>query len=161
MRKLTTFDKVVNIAEDGEITVLNEVFEYENEFKGATGSIFYPVSEKEYDIKTTVTAISEYLEAGIPTEEIPDEFKYNSKGDPYKNPYKIWAKAIKNEGEEGNVMFDDSYCNLWGYLRETTGLNEKQAYIFECTGAGRCFRNDFQGNVNPELSEIIRKYESK
>lgn len=35
------------------------------------------------------------------------------------------------------------------------------AFIFNCSGGGRCFVSDFQGNVNPELSKIIREYESK
>lgn len=41
MKNSTVINKVVNIAEDGEITVLAELFKYENGFKGATGHKFY------------------------------------------------------------------------------------------------------------------------
>jgi hypothetical protein len=61
----------------------------------------------------------------------------------------------------GELIFDYSYCHLWDYLRTELNLNENQAYIFDCIGGGRCFDENFQGNVNPELSEIIREYEQK
>lgn len=47
MKKETKYQKVVNIAEDGEITVLATVFEYTDNFKGATGHSFYPVTEAD------------------------------------------------------------------------------------------------------------------
>ena len=48
-RKETTFNKVVNVAEDGEITVLDYIFYdtlHGKPFNGATGSKFYPVSRE-------------------------------------------------------------------------------------------------------------------
>lgn len=56
---------------------------------------------------------------------------------------------------------DDSYSELWDYLREELDLNEDDAYMFNCTGGGRCFDSDFQGNVNVELSKLIREIETK
>lgn len=83
--------------------------------------------------------------------ELPDSFK--------RGGFDAWAEAIVANGGEGSLMFDQSYSNLWPMLREAAGLDEEQAFIFECVGGGRCFDKDFQGNVNPELSAIIREFE--
>jgi len=57
------------------------------------------------------------------------------------------------------MMFDTSYKELWDYMRQELNLNEEEAYIFNCTGGGRCFDKNFQGNINPELSKKIRNAE--
>lgn len=150
MRQETKYNKIVNIAEDGEITVLDYTFIHSDSFKGAVGNTFYPVSKAYYKQQTTLKAIAERLEEAVPENEIP--FKYSG--------YRMWAKAIKAAGEEKEFMFDTSYSELWDYLREATGLSEKDTYIFECTGGGRCFDKDYQGNTNPELSTIIREFEN-
>jgi len=64
--------------------------------------------------------------------------------------------------EEGltELFFDLSYNELWDYLREDLNLSQEEAYIFSCVGGGRCFDSDFKGNINPELSLIIREFES-
>lgn len=148
-RQQTDFKKVVNISEAGEITVLDYVFDHGDGFKGATGSKFYPVSREEYEERTDLEYITEYLiDSGL---ELPEDFK--------RGGFDAWAKAIKQAGEDGTFMFDQSYSELWDMLREVSGLNEDEAFIFECVGGGRCFDKDFQGNVNPELSAIIRDFE--
>lgn len=146
MREQQDFWKVVNRAEDGEITVLDYVFEHRGGMRGAVGSKFYPVSEREYEDRTTREAILEYLEGAIDESE---EFIENM------------ADDIIDNGLEDEYMFDNSYCEHWDEIREELGLDENEAYIFDCVGGGRCFEADFQGNINPELSEIIREYESK
>lgn len=147
-RNVQEINKVVNVDEDGEITVLQEIFNYDDGCKGATGSRFYPISEGEYEERTTREAIAEFLEGA--TELYPE---YDS--------YEDWADAIIANGEEGEVMFDNSYSNLWDMMREECGLSEEDAYVFDCVGGGRMFDANYQGNVNPELSELIRKAESK
>lgn len=144
------YNKIVNVSEDGEITVLDTTFIYKDGFKGATGSRFYPVSKKQYKQMTTLKAIEEKLRDCIAEDEIPYEYK----------SYRGWAKAIKEAGEVEEFMFDTSYCGLWDMLRDEIGLTENEAYIFECVGGGRMFDKNYQGNFNPELSAIIRKYEN-
>lgn len=149
MRESKTFKKVVNIAEDGEITVLNDVFKYTDGMQGATGSKFYPVSKEEYENRIERENVIDYLvDSGI---ELPNEFKRGGFNELYE--------AMEANSEIEEFMFDTSYSELWDYLRSECNLNEDQAYIFECVGGGRCFDKDFQGNVNPELSKIIREYE--
>jgi hypothetical protein len=142
MKTETKYNKVVNISEDGEITLLSYVFECKD-FKGATGDRFYPVSREEYEDRTNDESVIDYLEsAGCDYIQIKDTL----------DNYSV--------EEQAEFMFDMSYSELWDYLREVTGLSEEDYHIFECVGGGRCFDKDFQGNVNPELSEIIRQYES-
>lgn len=147
MRKQTNYYKIVNFYEESkEITILDYVFE--DGYKGAVGSVFVPVSEDE--IQDT---ISEY-------EDEPMELlKYMA-----DNGFEITSGLIDSldTSREGllNLFFDRSYSDKWDYLREELKLSEDEAVIFNCIGGGRCFNKDFEGNVNPELSPVIREYES-
>jgi len=154
-RKEITYNKIVNF-ENNEITVLDGVFNYgdiHNEgkvFKGATGSKFEVVSKKQYCNTMQKKNVIDKLE----DLEIPEHF---GKGKSALNKCYL-AMKVNNEIED--FMFDLSYFELWDYLREELNLSLDQAYIFNCIGGGRCFEKDFQGNINPELSEVIREYES-
>lgn len=149
-RHQTTYNKVVNVAEDGEITVLNYVFQHENGFKGATGSTYYPVSKTErYEAIDEENMIENFIHSGL---DIPKGFERGG-----------WQSVVDSmdEEEREDQMFDTSDRDIWDYLREELGLTEEEAVIFTCTGGGRCFNASFQGNRNEELSTIIRQYESK
>lgn len=149
-RKETKYNKVVNIAEDGEITVLDGVFNYKDGFKGAIGSKFYPVSKSEYDAAIDDENVIDYLvDSGI---ELTADQK--------RNGFVGMVEQMDNS-EKASLMFDESYSELWDYLREECNLTEDEAHIFNCVGGGRCFDAKFKGNKNKELSAIIRKYESK
>lgn len=148
-KKEIEYNKIVNVAEDGEITVLDYTFEYPDGIKGATGSKFYPVSKADFDEQVTFDNIVDYLmESG---DEVPEQYK--------KGGFNEWAKAIIDAGEQANVFWDQSYSELWPYLRKALNLSEEDAYIFNCQGGGRCFDKEFKGNFNKKLSAIIRKAE--
>ena len=153
-RKQTNYNKIVNVAEDGEITVLDYIFYDEmhgSPFCGATGSKFYPVSRAQYEERTERDYVIDYLiDSGI---ELPKDFK--------RGGFEEMYEAMEANGEIENLMFDTSDSNLWDYLREALNLTEDEAYIFECVGGGRCFDAKFKGNFNPELSKEIRKAEGK
>lgn len=144
------YNKIVNFdKETGEILVLDGVFQYGNGFKGATGSRFEMVSKAEYKERMSKdNVIESILECGV-----PEQFARGGANECYK--------AMKRNNEIEQFMFDTSYSELWDYLRKELKLNKTNAFIFNCSGGGRCFVSDFQGNVNPELSKIIREYESK
>ena len=150
-RQETKYNKIVNFDEDTkEITVLDGIFKYEDGFKGATGSKFEPVSRDEYEDRTDEDNFVEYLiDSGI---DLPDNFK--------RSGFEGFAKAMIVNDEVENFVFDTSYNELWDYLREELNLSEDEAYIFNCIGGGRCFDKDFNGNINPELSILIREIES-
>jgi len=147
-RTATKYNKVVNVDEAGTITVLQEVFSYGDGYKGATGAEFAPVSEEEYEESTSLEAVTEYIEGAT---ELPEQYE----------SYEAWAEDIIAAGEAGDLVFDQSYSSLWDMMREECGLSDEEAYIFDCIGGGRMFNANYQGNVNPELSEVIREAESK
>lgn len=151
-RKEIKYNKIVNFdPETKEITVLDYIFDHGNGFKGATGSKFVPVSKDEYDQQTEEDNIIEYLiGSGC---DLPDQYK--------RGGFNAWVDAIIDAGEEGELMYDYSYMNLWDMMRDELGLTEDEAYKFNCVGGGRCFDKKFKGNVNPELSKEIRKAETK
>ena len=145
MKTETKYNKIVNVSEDGQIQVLEYTFECEGGMKGAVGSSFYPISLKEFKERTKKSEVIQYLlDAGI------DKKQANA----------IYADS-KARGTLDEVIFDTSYSSQWDYLRSELKLSEKQAHIFDCCGGGRMFDADFIGNVNPELSENIRKAESE
>ena len=145
-REEIVYNKVVNIAEDGEITVLDGVFKYSDGFKGATGTRFYAVTEDQIQER-----IGEYEGEDLEfLKHLADSgFEINSN---IINSIDTSREALIAH------FFDLSYSELWDYLKEETDNNN--AVIFDCVGGGRCFDKYFQGNHNVELSEIIRTYES-
>jgi len=151
MKNQVEYNKVVNFDEDTkEITVLDYIFN-NGDFKGATGSKFEAISREQYEETTEEENVIDYLiDSGI---ELDDRFKRGGFQSMYNQMYE--------NDELKDCMFDCSYSELWNYLREELGLSEDEAFIFNCIGGGRCFDSDFEGNVNPELSILIREVESK
>lgn len=156
MKDQTTFNKVVNF--DGqEILVLDYVFKHSDDFKGATGTRFEAISKSQYKEDTSKSSVIQCIEDCYTDEDLFNRYpNKRSVSDCLEQFY----KDIKNAGEIETFTYDDSYRELWPYLREELNLDENEAYIFTCTGGGRCFDKDFQGNINPELSAIIREYEA-
>lgn len=149
--KRTTYNKVVNYdRENNEIKVLTDVFEYESGMKGATGMVFEAISKERYDEETSFENVKDMCKNSF---ELPEE--YEDEG------WNGFTQAIIDNGEEGDMIYDLSCYGLWDIMREECGLSENEAYVFTCIGGGRCFSKDFEGNVNPELSEVIRKYEGE
>lgn len=147
--KKTYYKEVVNF-EDGEITVLDYVYDYGDGTKGAVGIIFRPVSRVQYDEDTTFEHIKEVLKE---SSDLPKDY--------WDGGYNEWTQTIIDNDETENVLYDTSYESLWNDIREETGLSGNEAYIFDCQGGGRCFSSDYQGNINPELSKVIREYETR
>lgn len=164
MRTETAYNKVVNYdKESGEIIVLGYTFKETKEteyatgiesvvtMQGATGSTFEIVSREQFNetiepyLNEPMELLKYYIEQGFGiTTEMIDNID----------------NAATEEGLK-ELFFDSSYDELWDYLREELNLSEEEAYIFNCAGGGCCFDSDFEGNINPELSAIIRKFESK
>lgn len=160
MRTETAYNKVVNYdKESGEIIVLSYTFRDTKEtgvesvitMQGATGNVFEIVSKEQFNetiepyLNEPMELLKYYVEQGLGTTvEMIDNIDH----------------AVTEEGLK-ELFFDLSCDELWDYLREELNLSEEEAYIFNCVGGGRCFDSDFEGNINPELSIIIREFESK
>lgn len=150
MRTQTEYNKIVNYNEETkEITVLDYIFKNDS-FKGATGTRFEIIS-KDYFDKTIKPYLDEPLEL----------LKYY-----VEQGFDINTRMIDNieeaSGEERlrELFFDLSYSELWDYMREELNLSKDEAYIFSCSGGGRCFDKDYQGNYNEDLSQLIREIEA-
>ena len=157
--KRININKVVKV-EGNTIIVLESVFEYEDGFKGLVGSVFEPISKAQYKERTKLSEVEDYLRSSVSENEVSDKYLYTDSGKISKNPYKRWAKAIKEADELGHVMFDTSYEGLWDYLRDELNLSKKEAYIFNCSGGGRCFTAQDKFTHNKELEKYLI-YETK
>lgn len=140
--------KVVNY-DGNEIVVLDEVFTYDDGKKGATGYIFEPISRERYEEETSFENLRAYLKDAS---ELPEEYEDGG--------YNAWTQAIIDNNEEG-CIYDLSFSNLWDEIRNELGLDEEDAYVFNCISCGRIFNENYQGNVNPELSAKIREHEKE
>lgn len=142
-RKEKQYNKVVNYNEETkEVTVLDYIFYdtlHNKPFNGAVGSVFEVVSKEEVEEIIEPSNVLNFLSA--------NQIGLNCK--------------FSEIDEDGfiDMMFDTSYKELWDYIRKELNLDEEEAYIFNCTGGGRCFDKNFQGNINPELSKKIRNAE--
>lgn len=151
MRTQTNYNKIVNFdKETNEITMLGYIFQ-DGSFKGATGTRFEPITKSEYKERLKKDNVIEYLiDSGI---DLPENYK--------RTGFSGLYKAMKQNNELESFIFDTSYSEMWEQIRTELKLSKNDAFIFNCTGGGRCFDKDFQGNVNPELSKLIRQIETK
>lgn len=151
MKTQTDYNKIVNFdKETNEITMLDYIFNHNDGFKGATGTKFEPISREEYDERMDEENVIDYLiDSGI---ELPENYK--------RGGFQELYEAMKNNNELEQFIFDTSYSEFWDEIRTELDLTMTEAYIFNCIGGGRCFDKDFHGNVNIELSELIRQIES-
>ena len=149
-RQETKYNKIVNFdKETNEITMLDYIFQHGG-FKGATGTKFEPITKSEYKERMQKDNAIEYLvDSGI---DLPENYK--------RNGFNGLYKAMKQNNELESFIFDTSYSEMWDKIRIELKLSKNDAFIFNCIGGGRCFDKDFEGNINPELSELIRQIES-
>lgn len=149
-RQETKYNKIVNFdKKTNEITMLDYIFQHGG-FKGATGTKFEPITKSEYKERMQKDNVIEYLvDSGI---DLPENYK--------RSGFNGLYKAMKQNNELESFIFDTSYSEMWDKIRTELKLSKNDAFIFNCIGGGRCFDKDFEGNVNPELSELIRQIES-
>lgn len=151
MRKSTTYNKVVNYnREENEVTILEDIFEYYDNMKGATGTVYEIITKDKYTER-----LNEYLNN---PEAVADYWK-DVTGENLS--YKEVIAIANDEGEIRQVILgiDFKPAHL-GEIRKELNLSEDNCYVITFVSAGRCFDKNFQGNVNAELSEIIRTAES-
>lgn len=152
-KKEIIINKVVNNnKENNEIQMLDYLFDHGDGFKGATGTRFEPISKETYrDMMSKESVIEHLVSSGLitaPNENLEHKFA------------EVLYKEMKASGELEAFTFDLSYKEHWDQLREY-GYPKSKYPIFNCVGGGRMFDADFEGNVNPELSKEIRKYEKR
>lgn len=145
--KRININKVVKV-EDNTITVLEYAFEYEDGFKGLTGTVFEIVSKESF-----YETIEPYLNND---KEVLIYYAENF-GDLNRE---MIEGVDSSEGGLTELFFDTSYEGLWDYLRDELNLSEEEAYIFNCVGGGRCFTAQDKFTHNKELEKYL-SYETK
>lgn len=146
-REATKYNLIV-IEKGNTFTVLDESFTYDDGFKGLTGSEFEIVSIEDF-----YAQIVPYLDDD---KKVLKYYADNFGG--------VTSEMIDgvDSSEEGlkELFYDLSYSELWDSFREQLGLNEEQAYIFDCIGGGRCFDKDMVFNRNTHLQHLINDFEN-
>jgi hypothetical protein len=150
------------IARQGdEFIVLDYIFDHGDGFKGAVGSRIRPVSQSEYEERTSDDAIEEYCE---------ELWKCGVADGVERRSLAEFAEAFKDE-DGTDSMFDGSYSR-WPQIRakgfpedssDAEDDYEGEFYpIMECTGGGRCFGHDdeYDEVYDEELLARIRAIES-
>ena len=137
--------EVIGISEHGEIITLESVFDH-GSFRGATGSLFVPVSPEYAEQCNNAEYVKEYWESAT-GEEITEER----------------AEELLDEELNYNCKDffgqDDSYSNCHEKIKEQAGIDSEM--FLECIGGGRCFSPDMKWKkvINPELLALALSYE--
>lgn len=135
-------NKIVKV-EDNEITVLDYAFKYKDGMKGLTGTIFEIISKDCFD---------ETIEPYLNNDKETLIYLAENFGDLNRE---MIEGVDSSEECLTELFFDTSHSGLWDYLREELGLNEDEAYIFNCIGGGRCFKPTDKFTHNIELEKYL------
>lgn len=134
-RKATTYNEILGRDEHGSVIVLDEVFEYDRDFKGATGSRFEIVSREEVEEAIEPENFKEYVREiwqmevaeGLITSGLDEWIEY----------------YFETEDEKIEYLYDDSYSRLHPAIREAFDVPEDA--VINCTGGGRMFPGALEG----------------
>jgi hypothetical protein len=152
------FYQIIGITTDGEVIMLDSLFDHGDGFKGACGSSFYPVTQDDIDQRNDL-------------ETVKDTYGY------------MWQEAVKDGSTEESL---DDYMERFirSYIFNSDGLfvGHDTSYIhhipdsfrtehfpdaetFECIGGGRMFdspdKRKWKVLLRPDLLALIEEQERK
>ena len=163
-RKETIYNQIIGI-KDGNLVLLNYIFDNGNDFKGATGAYFEVLSQDEAERLTDDFDGDELwrmaVAAGDTTLGLDDwtaEYIYACKLDGLDFP--MQDNSYLNELSRAlNDLSEENLEDLHFYY-ENCGLSYED-YIFNCVGGGRCFDANDKWDVvfRPDLLEKIMAVE--
>lgn len=134
-RTATVYNEILGRDEHGSVVVLDEVFEYDNGFKGATGSQFEIVSREEVEEAIKTENFEEYARE-IWQEGVAGGFTELGLG--------VWIKHyFGTEEEKIEYLYDNSYSHMHPAIREAFDVPEDA--VIHCTGGGRMFPDALEG----------------
>jgi hypothetical protein len=148
-RQATKYGKL--IARNGDnFYILEEIFKYSDDFRGATGTVLRPVPRDEYEERTSTENKEDYYREiwqqavahGDTDDGLTDWMQYNDAG---------------NDSD----MFDESGSYEYGDQIRALGYSEEAYPVIECTEGGRCFDKfaNYDEVYNPELLDKIQAAE--
>lgn len=134
-RTATTYNEVLGRDEHGSVIVLDEVFEYNNGFKGATGTRFEIVSREEVEEAIEPENFEGYVHEiwqmevseGVTTAGLEEWTEHHFETDEEKIGY----------------LYDNSYSHLHPAIRKAFDVAEDA--VIHCTEGGRMFPDALEG----------------
>jgi hypothetical protein len=162
-KKRIKFDKLVGRVGD-DYYFLDTIFEYNDGFKGATGTIVNPVNKSYYEYATSEDGILErYLDAMGESEWMEtlnlDENDFEDEGDKLKaiedGIYELYRVGELNPFEEVDYEQEEQ-------MRELPQFSDSDEYpLFEVIGGGRVFGADvkFDEIYDNELYKKVKQVE--
>ena len=134
-RTATTYNEILGRDEHDSVIVLDDVFEYDYGFKGATGTRFEIVSREEVEEAIETENFEDYarelwqmeVAEGI-TESGLEEWTENYFG---------------TEEEKIEYLYDSSYSHMHPAIREA--FNVPEDAVINCIGGGRMFPAALEG----------------
>jgi|TARA_R110000822_G_scaffold140208_1_gene277942 hypothetical protein len=152
-RKSFTHNKPVGI-KNGEIYFLNDVFNYKDGMKGATGFSLRPLTQNEVDQRNTDEYYEDYYRE-IWQMEVQAESTEDGLSDWIENTIK------PNEYDVEYAGHDSSYSEH--YEEAKKHYDEEDVVCFEPGSSGRCFNEEllssFEKVIDHSLIDLIRQYE--
>jgi hypothetical protein len=147
-RNQKTYNKLV-ARKGSEFYILEYIFNDDEEFKGAVGSVHVPISREEYDYRTSIEGVAERYE---------DVWRDMVANDKETRGLDDFAKDIINS-DGAEAVFELSSPEIRDQIQSKIGHTEYPA--FECVGGGRCFNYDdkFDEVYEPKLMKLIRDIE--
>ena len=150
-RQETKYNKLIGRI-DKNYYFLDEIFKYDENFQGATGSVMNPLTEAEYNKR-----VENYFE----TEHMREFWSQAVEANKTDLGLDDWIELVKNTDREEGVI-DRSYATTYGkQLKELLG--EDKVFEVECSGGGRCFYKDMKWDelFNENLWQKIKQVENK
>lgn len=150
MKEQTNYYEIIGITTAGEIIMLDYIFKHSDGFKGATGSVFVPVSQEEIEERNDIENVidsygylwQEAVESGLTTLSQED-----------------YMQEIIDSSDGYYLGHDTSYI----YKIPESFKNEyyPDAETFECIGGGRCFSRNMEWEIllRPDLLKLIEEVE--
>lgn len=164
MRKATTIKKILGITTDNEIIMVEDLFEYSDDFKGATGYRIGTLTQDQIDSQLEPEAVVDLWEDAV-------EGGYTTK------TLTEWAKEMNEKAQEQGSHFytddpsfrqemDDAYNELpadqKAGIKAVVGEKGKDFVDWDGLGCGRCVPTDpaaYKLILDPDLLQKVQEYE--
>lgn len=128
-RTATTYNEILGRAEGGSVIVLDEVFDYGDGFKGATGTRFEIASREDVEEAIETENFGGYV-SGLWQMEVAEGATESGLSE--------WVEHyFETEEEKIGYLYDNSYSHLHPAIRKAFDVPEDA--VIHCTGGGRMF----------------------
>ena len=151
-RQQVNYNKPVGI-KDGSIYFLNYVFNYDDGFRGATGTVLDPITSNYIESITTEDWI-EYSR---------DLWRSAVETNSTETSLEDYAKLVEDDSKMSGLLYpghDNSYSELYDEAKKHF---DSDVETFNCSGGGRCFNlellNSFDKVIDQDLIDLIKSYE--